>query len=128
MNNSKKIIETNTAPKAIGAYSQAVSFKNLFFTSGQIPLNPDSGTIISENIENQIIQVLDNIENILISEGLTFKNILKLNVYLTDLNDFTLLNNIFIDRFKTEFPARSVVQVSRLPKDSKVEIDAICCK
>jgi len=124
--NSKKIIETNTAPKAIGAYSQAVGFKDLLFTSGQIPLNPNSGKIVSENIEEQIIQVLDNLENILFSEGLTFKNILKLNVYLIDLNNFNLLNNIFIDRFYSEFPARSVVQVSKLPKDSKIEIDAIC--
>ena len=75
-----------------------------------------------------INQVLDNIESILISEQLNFSNILKLNVYLTDLNDFTLLNNIFIDRFESEFPARSVVQVSKLPKDSKIEIDTICFK
>ena len=128
MKKTKNIIETNTAPKAIGAYSQAVSFKDLLFTSGQIPLNPDNGAIVSENIEDQIIQVLDNLENILISKGLTFKNVLKLNVYLIDLNNFALLNNIFIDRFKSEFPARSVVQVSRLPKESKIEIDAICFK
>jgi len=125
---SKEYIHTEKAPSAIGAYSQAVSYQNLIFTSGQIPLNPETGLIVSEDIEKQIIQVLDNIENILISEQLNFSNILKLNVYLTDLNDFTLLNNIFIDRFESEFPARSVVQVSKLPKDSKIEIDTICFK
>ena len=125
---NKEIIETSTAPKAIGAYSQAVSYDNLLFTSGQIPLDPNLGIIVSDNIKDQIIQVLDNIESILISEHLSFKNILKLNVYLIDLNDFSLLNDIFINRFNCEFPARSVVQVSKLPKDSKVEIDAICFK
>ena len=123
---TKKIIKTSSAPKAIGAYSQAVSYENLLFTSGQIPLSPDTGMLVSDDIKEQIMQVLDNIEGILFSENLSFINILKLNVYLTDLNDFSLLNEIFIDRFDCDFPARSVVEVSKLPKDSRVEIDAIC--
>ena len=123
---NKQIVHTNSAPQAVGAYSQAVSYENLLFTSGQIPLVPSTGMIISDNIKQQIIQVLDNIESILLSENLSIKNILKLNVYLIDLNDFSLLNEIFTDRFGYDFPARSVVEVSKLPKDSKVEIDAIC--
>ena len=123
---NKKIINTNKAPEAIGAYSQAIHYNNLLFTSGQIPLIPETGEMISEDIEKQIYQVLYNIEGILLSEGLEINNIIKLTVYLIDLKDFDIVNKIFKNFFKNDFPARSVVQVSKLPKNSKVEIEAIC--
>ena len=124
----KKVISTNTAPKAIGAYSQAIVFENLLFTSGQIPIDPISGDIISEKIEDQIRQVFSNLENILSSEDLSVNNIIKLTVYLTDLSNFDKLNQIFHEVFTNDFPARSVVEVSKLPKNCKVEIEAICHK
>ena len=126
--NKINIISTNKAPKAIGAYSQAVEINDFIFTSGQIPINPKTGKIESENFSNQVQQVLRNIENILISKKLNLTNILKLTVYLTDLNNFDELNNVFSRYFINNFPARSVVQVSKLPKNSKIEIDAICYK
>jgi len=124
---NKKIIRSNSAPKAIGAYSQAVSTEKLLFTSGQIAINPVTGQLISDDFEEQVFQVFKNLENILISENLSLDNILKLNVYMINLNDFDKLNDIFHKIFKQSFPSRSVVEVSRLPKDCKIEIDAICC-
>jgi len=127
MENSK-IIKTHLAPKAIGAYSQGILYGNLIFTSGQIPLDVKTNTIISEKFHDQAHQVLNNLKNLIESEGSSLEKIIKLNVYLTDLRNFDKLNEIFIDFFKNIYPARSVVEVSRLPKDSKIEIDAICYK
>tara|TARA_Y100001960_G_C14556645_1_gene768561 strand:+ start:241 stop:624 length:384 start_codon:yes stop_codon:yes gene_type:complete len=125
---TKNIIKTDTAPKAIGAYSQAVETEKLLFTSGQIPLDPKTGNLVSEDFELQVRQVFNNLESILKSQGLTLNNILKLTVYMVDLNDFDKLNIIFNSVFSCDFPARSVVEVSKLPKNCKVEIDAICFK
>ena len=122
------IIKTNLAPKAIGAYSQGVLYNDLIFTSGQIPIDIDTGNLISSEFSNQLNQVLKNLKNLIESEGSNINKIIKLNVYLTDLNNFNLLNKIFIDFFEGRYPARSVVEVSRLPKDSLVEIDAVCYK
>tara|TARA_Y100000996_G_scaffold196319_1_gene153991 strand:+ start:24 stop:407 length:384 start_codon:yes stop_codon:yes gene_type:complete len=122
------IIKTNLAPKAIGAYSQGVLYNDLIFTSGQIPIDIDTGNLISSEFSNQLNQVLKNLKNLIESEGSNINKIIKLNVYLTDLNNFNLLNEIFIDFFEGRYPARSVVEVSRLPKDSLVEIDAVCYK
>ena len=122
------IIKTNLAPKAIGAYSQGVLYNDLIFTSGQIPIDIDTGNLISSEFSNQLNQVLKNLKNLIESEGSNINQIIKLNVYLTDLNNFNLLNEIFIDFFEGRYPARSVVEVSRLPKDSLVEIDAVCYK
>jgi len=124
----KKIIKTDLAPKAIGAYSQAVETEKLFFTSGQIPLDPMTGSVVSENFEDQAKQVFKNINSILISQGMSLENILKLTVYMINLKDFDKLNIIFNEVFECDFPARSVVEVSRLPKNCKIEIDAICYK
>tara|TARA_Y100000817_G_scaffold191035_1_gene149214 strand:+ start:33 stop:416 length:384 start_codon:yes stop_codon:yes gene_type:complete len=122
------VIKTNLAPKAIGAYSQGVLYNDLIFTSGQIPIDIDTGNLISSEFSNQLNQVLKNLKNLIESEGSNINKIIKLNVYLTDLNNFNLLNEIFIDFFEGRYPARSVVEVSRLPKDSLVEIDAVCYK
>ena len=123
--NNKKIIKTKLSPQAIGSYSQAIKYGNFLFTSGQIPLIPETGIIVSDNIEDQINQVFENISGILKSENLDLNNIIKLTVFIIDLNDFDVLNKVFNEKFNNDFPARSVVQVSRLPKDSKVEIEVV---
>ena len=122
------IIKTNLAPKAIGAYSQGVLYENLIFTSGQIPIDLNSSDLISSEFSEQLKQVLKNLKNLIESEGSNIDKIIKLNVYLTDLNNFNTLNEVFIDFFNERYPARSVVEVSRLPKDAMVEIDAVCYK
>ena len=122
---NKIVIKTDKAPKAIGTYSQAIKLDNLIFTSGQIPLNPRSGNIISDNFEDQAVQVLKNIKGILLEESLSINHIIKLTVYITDLTNFDKLNSAFEDFFLGDYPSRSVVEVSKLPKNSQIEIEAI---
>ena len=122
-----KIINTDKAPKAIGPYSQAIKHNDLMFTSGQIPLDPDTGLIVSEDFKDQVHQCLKNIRGILEAENLLLNRIIKLTVYVIDLDNFSKLNEVFEDFFEGPYPARSAVQVSRLPKDSQVEIEAVCC-
>jgi len=123
----KKEVKTNNSPEAIGPYSQAISCNGFLFISGQIPIDLNTGKIISDDFEKQALQCLENIKGILDEKKLNLNSILKLTVFLTDLNNFDLLNKVFEIFFsKTTFPARAAVQVSRLPKDAKVEIDAIC--
>tara|TARA_B100001778_G_scaffold324308_1_gene318501 strand:- start:679 stop:1065 length:387 start_codon:yes stop_codon:yes gene_type:complete len=123
----KKEVKTNNSPEAIGPYSQAISCNDFLFISGQIPIDLNTGKIISDDFEKQALQCLENIKGILDEKKLNLNSILKLTVFLTDLNNFDLLNKVFEIFFsKTTFPARAAVQVSRLPKDAKVEIDAIC--
>ena len=121
-----KIINTDKAPKAIGPYSQAVRHNTFMFTSGQIPLDPNTGLIVSENFKDQVNQCLKNIKGILEEENLSLDSIMKLTVYVIDLDNFSKLNEVFEDFFEGPYPARSAVQVSRLPKDSQVEIEAVC--
>jgi 2-iminobutanoate/2-iminopropanoate deaminase len=121
----KKIISTSEAPAAIGPYSQAVRSGNFLFCSGQIPLDPKSGQIVSGDIATQTRRVLDNIGAVLKSEGLTFENIVKTTIFLTDLGDFQTVNETYGSYFKQQPPARSTVQVSALPKGAKVEIEVI---
>ena len=121
----KKIISTSEAPAAIGPYSQAVRSGRFLFCSGQIPLDPNSGQIIPGDIAAQTRRVLDNIAAVLNAEGLTFDNVIKTTIFLTDLADFQAVNEIYGSYFKQAPPARSTVQVSALPKGAKVEIEAI---
>jgi 2-iminobutanoate/2-iminopropanoate deaminase len=121
----KKIISTNEAPAAIGSYSQAVRSGNFLFCSGQIPLDPKSGQIVSGDIGAQTRRVLDNIAAVLRAEGLTFDNVVKTTIFLTNLNDFQIVNEIYGSYFKHAPPARSTVQVTVLPKGANVEIEAI---
>ena len=122
----KTAISTNNSPKAIGPYSQAINVKgSLTYTSGQIPINL-KGEIVSDVFEDQLVQVLKNIEGILIERNRKLIDIVKLTVFMIDLSNFEKLNKIFETYFEdTYFPARSVVEVSKLPKDSQVEIEAI---
>tara|TARA_B100000965_G_scaffold132836_1_gene110721 strand:+ start:469 stop:846 length:378 start_codon:yes stop_codon:yes gene_type:complete len=119
-----KTVKTDKAPQAIGPYSQAKIIGNFIFTSGQIPLKID-GTMVVDNFEEECIQVLDNLKAILEYSGSGMSNIIKLTVYLTDLSNFNILNKIFEQYFNNSLPARSTVEVSALPKDSRVEIEAI---
>jgi len=121
----KKIISTSEAPAAIGPYSQAVRSGNFLFCSGQIPLDPKSGQIVSGDIAAQARRVLDNIGAVLKAEGLTFESIVKTTIFLTDLADFQTVNETYGSYFKQQPPARSTVQVSALPKGAKVEIEVI---
>tara|TARA_B110000263_G_scaffold230373_1_gene224852 strand:+ start:684 stop:1061 length:378 start_codon:yes stop_codon:yes gene_type:complete len=119
-----KTINTKNAPQAIGSYSQAKIVGNFIFTSGQIPLKID-GTMVTNDFKKECIQVLDNLNEILKCSGSKMSNIIKLTVYLTDLSNFSVLNSVFEQYFDQSLPARSTVQVSALPKDSRVEIEAI---
>jgi 2-iminobutanoate/2-iminopropanoate deaminase len=125
----KKIVATPKAPAAIGPYSQGVSISGQFgeflFISGQIPLDPASGQIVSDDIAAQTQRVLDNLKAVVEQGGGTMLSIVKTTIYIIDMNDFAKVNEVYKQYFLTEPPARATVQVSRLPKDVKVEIDAI---
>jgi len=121
----KKIVSTTDAPAAVGPYSQAVRVGQFVFTAGQIPLDPKSGVIVSEDIGEQTRRVLDNLTAVLKAENLTFKHIVKTTIFLTDLGDFQTVNEIYAGYFSELPPARSTVQVSALPKGAKVEIECI---
>lgn len=120
-----KTIETKHAPEAIGPYVQAKVVGNLLFTSGQIPLSAETGQIVGTTIEEQTQQVLKNLEAILTQAGTYFDNVVKTTCFLTDMADFVAFNAVYQTAFKTAFPARSAVEVCRLPKDVKVEIELI---
>lgn len=120
-----KFIETKNAPKAIGPYSQAVKFERFLFLSGQIPINPENNEIVSGNFKEEVMQVLKNIEEILKAEGCRRCDILKTTVFLKDLSLFQEFNEIYAEFFGEHKPARSTIEVSRLPKDVRIEIEAI---
>lgn len=122
-----KIINTQQAPAAIGPYVQAVNTGSMVFTSGQLPVDPETG-LMSEAIEVQAHQSLENVRAIVEAAGLTVKQIVKTTVFVKDLNDFAAVNAVyeaFFTRHAAGFPARSCVEVARLPKDAKIEIEAI---
>ena len=121
---SKIIINTDKAPQAIGPYSQAVKSNGLLFLSGQIPLATNGG-MCEGDFEAKTRQVFSNIKGILQSADLTFKSIIKVNVYLIDINNFAVVNHVMEDLFDAPYPARALVQVSALPKNSEIEIEAV---
>ena len=121
----KTVVNTKMAPGAIGPYSQAIKAGGFLFISGQIPVDPATGNVVEGGIEAQTTQVLENLTAILANQGLAMDNVVKTTVFLTDLNDFLVMNGIYGNYFKGETPARATVQVSRLPKEVIVEIDAI---
>ena len=122
---TKKSITTDQAPQAIGAYSQAVISNNMLYVSGQIPLEPSGMEIIDQSFDAAADQVLNNLEAICKAANCSLDNIVKLTIYLTDLNNFNTLNAIMEKRFTKPFPARATVEVSALPKGVTVEMDAI---
>jgi 2-iminobutanoate/2-iminopropanoate deaminase len=121
----KKIISTTHAPAPIGPYSQAVAIGNLLFVSGQIPSNPVTGEIISSDIKAEAKQVMENIGAILSEAGLGFANVVKTTIFLTNMQTFAQVNEVYGSYFSDNFPARETVQVTALPKNMNVEISVI---
>lgn len=121
---NKEVIFTEKAPKVIGPYSQAQKVGDLLFTSGQIPLNPSTGELVTE-IKAATKQSLENIKAILEAAGTSLENVVKTVVYIKNMNDFGDVNEVYGEYFKENAPARSCVEVARLPKDALVEIEAI---
>lgn len=121
----KKIINTEKAPAAVGPYSQAIIANNIVFLSGQIGLDPKSGKIISKDFKIQAQQAFKNMQAVIEEAGGTLNDIVKLNLFLTDLDNFSIINDIMSEFLPTPFPARSTVGVSSLPKDAQFEVEAI---
>jgi 2-iminobutanoate/2-iminopropanoate deaminase len=121
----RQAVSTPSAPAAIGPYSQAIRAGNLLFLSGQIPLDPVTGNLVEGDVEAQTVQVFKNIEAILRAGGAAFADVVSATVYLADMNDFATVNDIYATYFSAPAPARATVQVARLPKDCKVEIQVI---
>lgn len=119
-----KTIKTKNAPEAIGPYSQAKKVGNFVFTSGQIAIDPKTNNLVEGDIEIQTKQVLENLKAVLEAAGSSLDNAVKVTVFLADMNDFAKMNVIYAEYFKNK-PSRSTVQVARLPKDAKIEIDAV---
>ena len=121
----KVVIHTTEAPKAIGTYSQGIKSDNFVFTSGQIPINPQSGELIKGDFNSEVKQVLINLNGVLKGGGSSLQQAIKLTVFLTDLSHFAQVNEIFDEFFPDNPPARSAVQVSALPMNARIEIDAV---
>lgn len=121
----KKEIKTENAPKAIGPYSQAISANDFVFASGQIPINPTTGELNTGSIEEQTRLALNNLKSVIEAAGSSFDNVIKCTVFLKDMNDFSRMNTVYSEFFNAPYPARAAVQVARLPKDVKVEIEAV---
>lgn len=123
-----KSIHTPQAPAAIGPYSQAIVMGDLVFTSGQIPLRPDTQTLVEGDIEAQSRQVFQNLAAVLEAAGSSLSRVIKSTVYLQDMNDFQRFNAVYAEAFGDARPARSTVQVARLPRDARVEVDVIAAR
>jgi 2-iminobutanoate/2-iminopropanoate deaminase len=125
MANLKEIIATNSAPQAIGPYSQAVRAGNLVFASGQIPIDPATGQFVSGGIAEQTEQVLKNLKALFGAAGVGLDQVVKTTVFLADMDDFAAMNDVYGRYFTEASPARATVQAARLPRDARVEIEAI---
>ncbi len=121
----KKQVQTDKAPQAIGPYSQAIIANGLVFCSGQIPIDPAGGELNTGTIEDQTRQVLKNLGAVLEAAGSSYDDVVKTTVFLQDMNDFARMNAVYAEFFKAPNPARAAVQVARLPRDVKVEIEAV---
>jgi len=121
----KKVIQTEKAPKAIGPYSQAIQAGNFLFLSGQIPLDPETGELVKGDIRQQTKQVLKNIKGILESQKLGMEDVVKVTIFLKDIGNFNQVNEVYATYFPSSPPARSTVEVAKLPRDADIEIEAI---
>ena len=124
----KTVISTTNAPAALGPYSQGISVCNLTITSGQVPIDPATGAVVEGGIAEQTRQSLTNVQAVLAAAGLTMENVIKTTVFLKNMNDFAAMNEVYATFFTGNPPARSAVEVARLPKDVLVEIEAIAFK
>ena len=122
---SKLIIKTNKAPKPLGNYSQGIKVDNFIYTSGQIPINPKTGELIKGNFKKEVKQAFNNINEILIAGGSSLNNVVKLSIFLIDLSLFKIVDQICNEFFSSSFPTRSIVEVSKLPKQSRIKIEVI---
>src|SRR5256885_15081322 len=123
-----QVVSTDKAPKAIGPYSQAIVAGDLVFTSGQIPLDPETQQMVQGDVRAQAERVLENLSAVLSAAGASFATVVKATIFLADLNDFAAVNEVYGKRFPNAPPARSTVQVAALPKGARVEIDLIAVK
>ena len=121
----KTIISTPKAPAAIGPYSQAVLVNGMLFTSGVIPIDPETNTLVEGDVTVQARQAIGNLKNLIEASGSSMDKVVKTTVFIKDMNDFGKINDIYKDFFTSDFPARSCVEVARLPKDGLIEIEAI---
>jgi 2-iminobutanoate/2-iminopropanoate deaminase len=128
MQTVREIVATEAAPQAIGPYSQAIRIGDFVFTSGQIPIDPQTGAFVEGGIAQQTEQVLRNLAEVLRAAGTSLEAVVKTTVFLADMNDFAAMNEVYARYFANEPPARSTVQAARLPRDARVEIDAIAFK
>ncbi|HHW48312.1 MAG TPA: RidA family protein [Clostridiaceae bacterium] len=124
----RKVVCTDKAPAAIGPYSQGIDTGTLVFTSGQIPVNPATGEVVSGGIEEQAVQALENLKNVLEAAGSSISNVIKTTVFLKDMSDFSAMNEVYKKYFTEPYPARSCVEAARLPKNVLVEIEAVALK
>ncbi len=122
---SRKIFNTDKAPGAIGAYSQAVQAGDTVYLSGAIPLVPETMELVSDDVRTQIVQVFDNLEAVCEASGGSFDKVVKLTVFLTDLADFPLVNEVMEERFSAPYPARAAIGVASLPKNVSVEVEGV---
>jgi 2-iminobutanoate/2-iminopropanoate deaminase len=123
----RKVVSTADAPQAIGPYSQAITFGDLVFCSGQIPLTPD-GAVVEGDIAVETRQVLTNLKHVLAAAGSSLERVVKMTVFLADMHEFKAMNEVYAEFFPSAPPARSTVQVARLPRDVRVEIEAIAVR
>ncbi len=124
----RKIIKTTDAPQAIGPYSQAVEAGGFVFVSGQIPIDPKTGNVVQADIKGQTKQVMDNARAILVAAGCNMARVVKVTIYIKNMNDFASVNEVYGGYFPVDPPARATVEVSRLPKDVLIEMDFIAYK
>ena len=122
---SKIVVHSDAAPKAIGPYSQAIKVGSTVYMSGQVPLNPETGVLVTGNLDAELRQIFRNLTAVANAAGGSLSDVVRLGVYLTDLSDFAKLNEIMAEFVPQPFPARSTIQVSALPRGARVEIDAV---
>lgn len=125
---SIEVVATDNAPSAIGPYSQAIIHNNLIYSSGQIPINPATGNVEASVIEEQAKQVLENLKQVLEAAGSSMSKVIKTTVFIKNMSDFPKVNEVYSKYFEAPYPARSCVEVSKLPKDVLIEIEAIAYK
>jgi len=122
---TRRIISTDTAPGAIGPYSQAIRTETMVFVSGQLALSPDTGNLVSDDIKAETRQAMQNLEAILEAAGSSLQKVVKTTLFIKDMNDFLMINEVYGEFFQSDPPARACVEVARLPKDANFEIEAI---
>lgn len=128
MNKAYNVVATDKAPKAIGPYSQAIDTGSFIFTSGQIPIDPLNGEIVEGGVREQAVQVMENLKNVIEASGSDMTKVVKVTIFIKDMGDFSQINQVYSEYFSQPYPARSCVEVARLPKDVLIEIEAIAMK